>query len=106
MIKHVVAITLVAYVLPSAALAQTTRPADIGRYCAIVEKQIVALVETASSTNEDLAKFSDDQRAADPVKYAKVNELLASATASLKDKEMEWYHLGCVQIVYARPAGN
>ena len=106
MIKHIVAFAVVASGVSNVASAQTAPAADVGRYCGIVEKQIVSLANTATSANEDLAKFSDDQRAADPVKFAKANALLASVTASLKDKETEWYHLGCVHIVYGRPAGN
>ena len=106
MIKHTIAIALVAAVLPQVALAQTKRPVDVGGYCEVVEKQIVALANTASSANDDLARFAVDQQAADPAKFAKANALLASVTESLKDKETEWYHLGCVQILYRRPASN
>ena len=106
MTKHLVAFALLASGASNAASAQTTPPADVGRYCGIVEKQIVSLAHTATSANEDLAAFSHDQRAADPVKFAKAKALLASVTDSLKEKETEWFHLGCVHIIYGRRAGN
>ena len=106
MIKHTIAIALVAAVLPHAALAQTKRPVDVGGYCEVVEDQIVALANTAANTNDDLAKFASDKPTADPAKFAKANVLLASLTESLKDKETEWYHLGCTQILYRRPTAN
>ena len=106
MIKHTIAIALISAVFPQIALAQAKRPVDVGGYCEVVEKQIVALANTASSANNDMAKFAPDQPTPDPVKFAKANALLASVTESLKDKETEWYHLGCTQILYRRPANN
>jgi hypothetical protein len=106
MIKRATAIALLAATLPQAVLAQTKHPVDVGGYCEVMEKQIVALANTAASANDDLAKFASDQPTADPAKFAEANALLASVTESLKDKENEWYHLGCTQIIYRRPVGN
>ena len=107
MIKHAIAIALVAVFLPQAASSQTrNRPVDVGGYCEVVEDQIIALANTAAQANDDLAKFAADQPTADSAKFAKANALLASVTQSLKDKEIEWYHLGCTQILYRRPANN
>ena len=106
MIKHTIAISLIIAVVPQVALAQTKRPVDVGGYCEVVEKQIVSLANTASTANDDLARIAADRPTADPAKFAKANALLASVTESLKDKETEWYHLGCVQILYRRPANN
>jgi len=107
MIKHTIAIALVAGVLPQVASSQTsTRPVDVGGYCEVVEDQIIALANTAAHANDDLAKFAADQPTADSEKFAKANALLASVTQSLKDKEIEWYHLGCTQILYRRPINN
>ena len=107
MIRFPLAIALLAAVFSQTALAQTKRPVvDVGGYCEVVEKQIVALANTAASANVDLDKFASDQPTADPSKFARANALLASVTESLKEKEIEWHHLGCTQILYRRPVSN
>jgi hypothetical protein len=100
MTKLTIAIVLVIVALPQSALAQAKRPVDVGQYCEVVEKQIVALANTAATANDDLAKFASDQPTADPAKSARATALLNNVTESLKDKEVEWHHLGCMQIIY------
>ena len=106
MIKCKVAASLFAVLLSTAAFAQSKQPVDVGGYCEVVESQIVALANTANKANDDLAKFASDTPTADTEQFAKANALLTSVTGSLKDKELEWYHLGCTQILYRRPASN
>ena len=105
MIKHIIAIALVSAACPQAALAQAKRPVDVGEYCQVLEKRIVALANTAANANDDLAKSASDQPAADPAKFARTNAL-STLTESLKQKETEWHHLGCSHILYSRSASN
>ena len=66
MIKHAIAIALVAVFLPQAASSQTrNRPVDVGGYCEVVEDQIIALANTAAQANDDLANFAADKPTAD-----------------------------------------
>jgi hypothetical protein len=104
-IKYAIAAAIIAVALPQVTLAQTKRPVDVGGYCEVVEKQIVALANTAATANDDLARFTSDQPTADPAKFSRANALLQSVTESLKEKETEWHHLGCMQIIY-HPSGS
>ena len=104
MIKQTTAFVLLTSLLPLTASAQRKEVTDVRNYCEAVEKQIVALANSRASANQDSAKFASDQPTADASEFVKAISTISSTTESLKAKEIEWYHLGCAQILYRRPS--